>query len=82
MTGLLFDSFEEFMLARYDIKNYYEKLPYNIKKAYKKYIYNLSYKESEKDAMWCFLNEPSQEWFYEFKLLVIYDKYKKRYNDE
>ena len=78
MVGLLFDSFKEFMMSRYDLKSYYLVLPYEIKRAYKKYIYSLPYKESEKDAIWCFLNEPYQEWFYEFQLLYIYDKYEKK----
>ena len=81
MVGLIFNDFKDFMMNRYDIKEYYNRLPYKIKRAYKRYVYSLSYRESVKDAMWCFLNEPSSEWFYEFKLLYLYDKYGNKENN-
>ena len=74
MVGLEFDDFKDFMMNRYELKSYYNILPYNVKRQYKNYIYNLPYRESILDAIWCFLNEPEQQWFYEFKLLCIYDK--------
>jgi len=81
MVGLIFNDFKEFMMTRNDIKEYYNRLPYKIKRAYKKYIYSLPYKESILDAIWCYLNEPEPIWFYEFKLLYLYDKYENKENN-
>ena len=75
MAGLEFDDFNDFMLNRYDLKSFYENMPYKVKREYKRYVYSFPYKESVLDAMWCFLNEPYTEWYYEFKLLYLYDKY-------
>jgi len=66
-----FEDFEEFLKRRKMIQVYYVLLSYNQKREYKKYIYSLPYKESVKDIIWCYLNEPAEYREYLLELLNL-----------
>lgn len=68
---MMFNNFDEFLLRKRALKVYYIFLTYNEKREYKKYIYSLPYRESVKDVMWCYLNEPSDEYGYQMELYEI-----------
>lgn len=77
---MMFNDFDEFLSRRYTLKIYYFLLSYDQKRSYKKYIYSLPYRESVKDVMWSFLNEPSGEMIYDSELWEIERLYARNKN--
>lgn len=80
MDLMLFNDFNEFITRKKALKVYYILLTYNEKRKYKKYIYNLPYRESVKDAIWQFLNEPNGEYMYEYEINEIARLYARNKN--
>ena len=75
-----FENFDEFLIRRYTLKIYYFLLADKEKRIYKNYIYSLPYRESVKDVMWCFLNEPEGEIGYDSELYEIARLYARNKN--
>ena len=82
MINLIFNSFDDFISKKDNIKEYYTLLDYAKKRQYKRYIYSLNYRVGIRDGIWCFLNEPAGECLYEMELMEMYRIYKKNYKVE
>jgi hypothetical protein len=80
MDLMMFNDFDEFIQRRRTLRVYYIFLTYEEKRAYKKYIYAFPYRESVKDVMWCYLNEPSDEWGYQMEMVELERLYARNKN--
>ena len=77
---MIFNNFDEFLIKRKRLKIYYVILTYKEKRAYKKFIYSLPYRESVKDVIWEFLNEPDGEITYDSALCELARLYARNKN--
>ena len=77
---MIFKDFDEFISRKEILNVYYVFLSYNEKREYKKFIYSLPYRESVKDIMWCYLNEPNGEYSYRMELYELERLYARNKN--
>lgn len=77
---MMFKDFDEFISRKKALKVYYIFLTYEEKREYKRYIYSLPYRESVKDIIWCYLNEPSGECGYQMELYELERLYARNKN--